>query len=122
MVPVVGPVAVRGMATVVEAAAVQEAEVGLVAASGGQVLGATPAEEEATIGGSAVTVGPGRASDRIVDAGAPMRRARPAGVEWHDVVPDVSSARNKRTAPSVGNGPPNGRLGLVVQSPNDPTA
>ena len=110
------------MATVVEAAAVQEAEVGLVAASGGQVLGAPPAEEEAPLGGSAVTVGPGQASDRSADVGAPMRRARPAGVEWHDVVPDVSSARNKRTAPSAENGPPNGRRGLVVQNPSDPPA
>ena len=122
MVPAVGPVAVRGMVTAVEAAAVQEAEAGPAVASGGQVPGATPAEEEATIGGSAVTVGPGQASDRIADAGAPMRRARPAGVEWHDVVPDVSSARNKRTAPSAENGPPNGRRGLVVQNPSDPPA
>ena len=122
MVPVVRPVAVRGMVAVVEAVVVQEAEVGPVVVSGGRVPGVTPAEEEMTIGGSVVTVGPGRASGRIADAGVPMRRARPVGAEWHAVVPDVSSARNERTAPSAGNGPPSGRPGLVVPSPSDPTA
>ena len=122
MVPVVRPVAVRGMVAVVEAVVVQEAEVGPVVVSGGRVPGVTPAEEEMTIGGSAVTVGPGRASGRIAGAGVPMRRAHPVGAEWHAVVPDVSSARNERTAPSAGNGPPSGRPGLVVPSPSDPTA
>ena len=122
MVPVVSPVAVRGTVAVAEALAVQEAEAGPVEASGGRGPGATPAEEETTRGGSVVTVGPGRASDRIAGAGAPMRRARRVGAEWHDVVPDVSSARNKRTALSAESGPPSGRPGLVVPSPSDPTA
>ena len=122
---VVGHVAGRGMVVVAEAAVVREAEVahrvGPVAASGGRVPEAAPAEEETTIGGSAVTGGTGRASGRIADVGVPMRRARPAGGEWHDVVQVVSSARNTRTAPNAGNGPPSGRPGLVVPSPSDPT-
>ena len=85
VVAVVGPVAVRGRVAVVEALAVREAEVahrvGLVAASGGRGPEATPVEEGMTIGGSAVTVGPGRASGRIADVGVPMRRARPTGGE-----------------------------------------
>ena len=123
---VVGPVAVRGTVVVAEAAAVLEAEAahweGPVAASGGRAPGATLAEEETTLGGSAVIVGPGRASGPIADAGVPMRRVRPAGVEWRDVVPAVSSARNKRIALSAGNGPPSGPPGLVVSSPSQPIA
>ena len=122
---VVGLVAVRGTVVVAEAAAVREAEaahrVGLVAASGGRGPGATPVEEGMTIGGSVVTGGTDQASGRIADVGVPMRRARPTGGEWHDVVQAVSSARNTRTAPNAGNGPPSGRPGLVVPSPSDPT-
>ncbi len=121
---VVGPVAVRGTVVVAEAGAVREAEAahweGPVAASGGRVPEAAPAEEETTIGGSVVTGGTGRASGRIADVGVLMRRARPAGGEWHDVVQVVSSARNTRTAPNAGNGPPSGRPDLVVPSPSDP--
>jgi hypothetical protein len=122
MVPVIGPVAVRGAVLVLGVVMVQGAEEGPVAASGGRAPGATLAEEETTLGGSAVIVGPGRASGPIADAGVPMRRVRPAGVEWRDVVPAVSSARNKRIALSAGNGPPSGPPGLVVSSPSQPIA
>jgi hypothetical protein len=126
MVPVVGPVAVRATVTVVGALVVREAEVaqkvGPVTAIGGQVPGAALVEGETTIGGGAVTVGSGRVSGRIAGVGVPMRPVRPAGGEWHDVVPAVSSARNTRTAPSAGNGPPSGRLDPVVPSPSDLTA
>ena len=122
---VVGLVAVRGTVVVTEAAAVREAEaahrVGPVAASGGRVPEAAPAEVEKTIGCSVVTGGTGQANGQIADVGVPMRRARPTGGGWHDVVQAVSSARNTRTAPNAGNGPPSGRPGLVVPSPSDPT-
>jgi len=122
---VVGHVAVRGMVVVAEAAVVREAEaahrVGPVGASGGRVPEAAPAEVEKTIGGSVVTGGTSQASGQIADVGVPMRRARPTGGEWRDVVQAVSSARNTRTAPNAGNGPPSGRPGLVVPSPSDPT-
>ena len=110
----------------VEALVVREAEVaqrvGPVTVSGGQVPGAALVEGEMMIVGGAVTVGPGRASGRIADVGVPMRPVRPTGGEWHDVVPAVSSARNTRTARSVGNGPPSGRPDLVVLSRSDLTA
>ncbi len=122
---VVGLVAVRGTVVVAEAAAVREAEaahrVGLVAASDGRVPVADLAEEEKTIGGSVVTDGTDQASGRIADVGVPMRRARPTGGEWHDVVQAVSSARNTRTVPNAGNGLQSGRPDLVVPSPSDPT-
>ena len=121
---VLGPVAVRGTVVVGEVVAVREAEaahrVGPVVASGGRVPEAAPAEEKKTIGGSVVTGGTGQASGRIADVGVPMRRARPTGGEWHDEVQAVSSARNTRTAPNAGNGPPSGRPDLVVPSPSDP--